>query len=597
MMEIRKLTPGDRILDYRILESIGEGGFGEVFRAEHEVLGRVVAIKVPRDLEALSALRLEGVIQANLQHPGIVKTLEISISYDPPYVVMEYIDGESLRRLLERGGLPWKRAVKIMIDVCRAVEHAHNNGVIHGDIKPGNVLVPASEKESARITDFGLSKVFDAQNNANLQISRSLNFAESASEIVGTLRYLAPEVQRGEKVDSLADIYSIGVLLFEVLTGGLPEGREVPSDVKKGIPGSLDDLFCRCFVRKNRRMKTVAEIIAELECILESKGFSIAEKANRDAAKVTVEKAKTQAPIKKEAKFQPKVETPQVEEKAPLISAMATLPVVGVETDGSCFPYDEDQFPTFVSYQEDLWSSLRDTLTLPEGIEEIESRGFDIAFGVLNDGDPQHRIFACAVPQFNGEAAREFVNQGSRVFDLEKGLWEKEVTFVIAANSITEKDKVDWALRSFSTGWWRRRRVVLYDLSQDQLIAQEYGCDPGDNPLKKSFLEQLKVSNQQIIFQRQRCMDFTDACRQRSSRIGTALTVFSTFCVIALGLSLQNGKALSTRPSKDLKEDHAHPVMRAVESFDKATEAQKVADDAKKKEYQVKLPVRLVEDH
>src|SRR5262245_33752889 len=118
-MQVRKLAPGDRILDYRILERIGEGGFGEVFRAQHEVLGRIVAIKGPRDVEALSALRLEGVIQATLDHPAIVKTLEISISHDPPYVVLEHVDGLSLAEILKREGpLPWRRATRILIDAA-----------------------------------------------------------------------------------------------------------------------------------------------------------------------------------------------------------------------------------------------------------------------------------------------------------------------------------------------------------------------------------------------------------------------------------------------------------------------------------------------
>src|SRR5690606_20741478 len=87
VVEIRRLAPGDRVLDYRILERLGEGGFGEVFRAEHEVLGRIVAIKVPRDASGVAALRHEGVVQARLEHPNIVQTLELSISHDPPYVV------------------------------------------------------------------------------------------------------------------------------------------------------------------------------------------------------------------------------------------------------------------------------------------------------------------------------------------------------------------------------------------------------------------------------------------------------------------------------------------------------------------------------
>ena len=122
-MDLRKLGPGDRILDYRLIERLGEGGFGEVFRAEHELLGRIVAIKTPRDPDALNALRHEALVQARLDHPAIVKTLDVSIAHDPPFIVMDYVDGESLaERLARRQALPWREAVTILLDAARALE-------------------------------------------------------------------------------------------------------------------------------------------------------------------------------------------------------------------------------------------------------------------------------------------------------------------------------------------------------------------------------------------------------------------------------------------------------------------------------------------
>ena len=130
-MEMRKLAPGDRILDYRILDKIGEGGFGQVFRAEHEVLGRIVAIKVARAAGSLSALRHEGVVQASLEHPNVVRTLELSISHDPPYVVMEFINGSSLASILRREGpLPWRRAAQVLLQAAQALSYAHSRGVV-----------------------------------------------------------------------------------------------------------------------------------------------------------------------------------------------------------------------------------------------------------------------------------------------------------------------------------------------------------------------------------------------------------------------------------------------------------------------------------
>lgn len=626
MIEIRKLTPGDRILDYRILESIGEGGFGEVFRAEHEVLDRVVAIKVPRDLEALSALRLEGVIQSRLDHPGIVKTLDICISHDPPYVVMEYVDGSNLRRMIEQGPIPWTRALDLLLQVCRALDYAHKQGVVHGDIKPGNILVESDSGElHTKITDFGLGRVFEGTQQANLQISRSLNFVESATEVMGTLRYLAPEVQRGEGADEQSDVYSIGVLLFEMLTGSLPEGRDVPSDLKRSVPAGLDDVFCKCYVRKSRRYKSLTELCKDLETLRHNHGrwpqnsdqSSITETRVLNAVPVSSQipgdnlapnQAPNQAPNL--APNQAPNSCPSSDEHQKVVLDWLGMPVDAepvvcnnnaldwlgdgydsqtntnqasvAETPGrqatfagtfesaideffagvdpnqqdaqSCsyakgYPQDyEDDVPYAELYnsrvdrlRQRLFSEAAAVLCCQDGVKAIDNRGFDTAFGVVNDGDPQHRVFASLYETLDGDTAHEFVDLGSTVFEIEKGLWEKEVTFVVVAQNITERDKVDWALRSFSSGWWRRRRVVLFDLSEDRIYANEYGCDPKDNDLKKQFLEQLSVSHQTIRREREQQRAIAELRMRRCSRVGTALTVVSTFAMIAIGLTFQGG--------------------------------------------------------
>ena len=582
MVEIRKLSPGDRILDYRILEQIGAGGFGEVFRAEHEVLNRVVAIKVPRDLAALSALRLEGVIQAGLDHPGIVKTLEISISHNPPYVVHEFVEGASLTSLIEQGSLPWKRAVNILVEVCDALVYAHKQGVVHGDIKPGNILIPGNGEQKAKITDFGLGRLEEGK-RADLQISRSLNYADEASDkIAGTLRYLAPEVQRGEGADERSDIYSLGVLLFEMLTGSLPEGRELPSEVKRKIPSSIDEVFSRCYVRKSKRYKSLEELAAALRAVLEPEKTPKSEdnKATRRlvATPVTAQPVAAipiDVPGKQECRVKPTIKPTEVaivevqpQPSKPVRSHCAQAPqpasdageglAWGRATEAAC------EQP-FTGFRDALWKNVEEAVAAPEGIAPIAKHGFDLAYGVTTDGDPQHRVFAVALPFFDAEAARQFSTYAARVFEIEKGLWEKEVTFVIAARDIHERDKVDWALRSFSTGWWRRRRVVLVDLSNDEVIASAYGCDPSDNELKKTMLEQLRKSNQeineaQLVFAR-----LAAAHRQRRSRLGTALTVFSTFCLLAVGLTFHNKKAqtctIEKREAPKI-ERHVKPVSK-----------------------------------
>ncbi len=144
---------------YRLLDEVGRGGFGRVFRAEHVDLGLVRAVKVATDQEFTRQLRREGVVLARLRHPRIVEVYEADFSHDPPYIVMEYVDGGDLRRLLEQGPLPVERAVQIMLDVLEALEHAHSQGVIHRHIKPSNILLDSDGR--AKVSDFGLGRIIE----------------------------------------------------------------------------------------------------------------------------------------------------------------------------------------------------------------------------------------------------------------------------------------------------------------------------------------------------------------------------------------------------------------------------------------------------
>ena len=268
LSSIRRVAPGDRILDYRIVALIGRGGFGEVFRAEHEVLRRVVAIKVPHDAGALPALRRSAKIQATLDDRTIVRTLEASLSHDPPYVVFEHVDGPSLAELVRLGGpLPWARALPLLRDIARALRHAHERGFVHGDVKPANVLVETSgEGERARLTDFGNVPDRSGEAGQASQVCSSVALDTARrSEIAGTFPYVAPEVLRGETADERADVYGFGVLLFEVLTGHMPEGRDLPRDLVPGVPFELDAAFDRCFARHGRRAPGFDEILLLLE--------------------------------------------------------------------------------------------------------------------------------------------------------------------------------------------------------------------------------------------------------------------------------------------------------------------------------------------
>src|SRR5262249_19104295 len=131
------------------------------------------------------------------------------------------------------------------------------------------------------------------------------------------------------------------------------------------------------------------------------------------------------------------------------------------------------------------------------GIATVAAEGFDFAIGVTTEGEPHHRIYGMVLPYIDQETARRLVKAARQVFEREKGIWEKEVTFAVMAREVREKDLVLLALRSLPMGWWRRRRVVLQDLGQDKLYATELGCDPRGNPLKRLFFDAVREASVQ----------------------------------------------------------------------------------------------------
>lgn len=499
-MDVRKLAPGDRILDYRILERLGEGGFGEVFRAEHEVLGRIVAIKVPRDQGGLAALRHEGVVQASLEHPNVVRTLELSLSFDPPYVVMEYVKGTSLAELLKREGpLPWRRATRILLEVAQGLAHAHAHRVVHGDVKPANVLVEHARDGRVLLTDFGLGRVFEGA-QGSLQISRSLELATSGAEVQGTLRYLAPEVLRGEIADERADVYAFGVLLFECVTGRLPEGREVPSDLTRDLPPELDRVFTRAFTRLERRPRSLAATIEDLRAILRAPAGS----APLTASAAPVSALPAAPSLHRGAAAPQPAPAPALARTvlalpgpAPAPARPGTAPQAGggaptppvAERPVPALPADD---PTLEAWRAALLAHVSAGMTGVPGVAEGPGHGFDASWGVTTEGEPHHRVYARVLGDLDVAEARATVGAARSIFDREKGIWEKEVTFVVVARRLRDAEQVLWSFKSFSMGWWRRRRMALYDVANDRLYATELGCDPHGNPLKRAVLEALR---------------------------------------------------------------------------------------------------------
>jgi serine/threonine-protein kinase len=256
------LQKGDRISEYVLVERIGEGGFGEVWKARHEILpDKLVAIKIPTDEHYIRQLQSEGILQHALDHPNIVKTLGLSVTTDPPYFIMDLVEGESLRdRLKKAGRLPAAEAASIIGQIAQALAYAHEKGVVHSDIKPENILIYKDGR--AVLTDFGLGRVSQTY-SAALALEGSLITKEGQS-ITGTLDYMSPEQKQGEDFGPESDVYSLGIVLFESLTGELPQPQDVPGDLVKDTPPYLDHVFARCYTRIGKRYKDAGQLVEDL---------------------------------------------------------------------------------------------------------------------------------------------------------------------------------------------------------------------------------------------------------------------------------------------------------------------------------------------
>lgn len=265
------LREGDRINNYLLDGPLGKGSFGEVWSAKHHVFGDRVAIKVPTDPQYVRNLQREGVVVHGLKHPNIVRVLDLDPYATPPYLIMELVDGPSLRDAIDslRGSFPIHSAVSIMRGILSALSVAHDADLIHRDIKPANVLLshPLADlgeipEQAVKVTDFGLGKV-GGDTTQSLMQSGSL-LTEDGRSIAGTLAYMSPEQKEGLDVDARSDLYACGIVLFEMLTGERPQGSDTPSMLRPDVPPHLDEVFTRAYTHKDRRFESAREMLAAL---------------------------------------------------------------------------------------------------------------------------------------------------------------------------------------------------------------------------------------------------------------------------------------------------------------------------------------------
>jgi serine/threonine-protein kinase len=263
---------GDRVNNYILEVPVGSGSFGEVWRARHHIFDERVAIKIPTDPQFVRNLQREGRTVHGVRHPNIVRALDLDPYADPPYYIMEYVDGPSLREIIDAHpkGLPIVAVMPILRGIVLALQAAHDHNLVHRDIKPANILVAGGADldgmtpERVKVTDFGLGQV-GGVTTASIMQSGSM-VTEEGKSIAGTLAYMAPEQRDGHDVDARCDLYSAAVVLFEMLTGVRPQGGDRPSEVREGgAPPFYDELFLKGYTRIERRFASAAEMLTLLD--------------------------------------------------------------------------------------------------------------------------------------------------------------------------------------------------------------------------------------------------------------------------------------------------------------------------------------------
>ncbi len=258
---------------YELLEIIGIGGMAVVYRAYDNIEARTVAVKILKDEftsneEFIRRFTNESKAIAVLSHPNIVKVFDVSIGESIQYIVMEYIDGITLKQLIEQqGSLRWKDALHYVVQILRGLQHAHDRGIVHRDVKPQNIIVLPDG--TIKVTDFGIARFARSEQKT------------ITDKAIGSVHYISPEQARGDNTDEKSDIYSLGVILYEMLTGQLPfqaesavsvaimqlqREPELPTALNGSIPEGLEQITMHAMQKNaDKRYKSASEMLLDLE--------------------------------------------------------------------------------------------------------------------------------------------------------------------------------------------------------------------------------------------------------------------------------------------------------------------------------------------
>ena len=273
MLEIGEILGGR----YEILKRIGSGGMADVYMAIDQKLNRKVAVKVLKpeyvdDEKFLKKFQTEAQAIASLTHPNIVNIYDVGLEEGVNYIVMELAGGITLKEYIKRKGrLSPQETVDISLQIASALSHAHNHHIIHRDIKPQNILI--SDDGMIKVTDFGIAKAANA------------NTVTSTATAIGSVHYISPEQAKGRFCDEKSDIYSLGITMYEMVTGRVPFDHEngvtialmhlqneitPPSEITEGIPDSLEKIILKCVMKKpEERYQTADELIEDLKLVFQ----------------------------------------------------------------------------------------------------------------------------------------------------------------------------------------------------------------------------------------------------------------------------------------------------------------------------------------
>ncbi|RKG73509.1 serine/threonine protein kinase, partial [Corallococcus sp. CA049B] len=300
---ISRSRPPDLVSGYRLEKLVGAGGMGEVHKATQLSLGRTVAVKLlnpdlAKDPSFIARFQKEAAALATLSHPHVVAIVDKGKTDNTYYLVMEFVDGPSLRELMRSPSMETPVLLRRMLEICRAIEYAHGRGVIHRDLKPENILLDQQAGGIAKVSDFGLASFLD-------DASAASRFALTSTHVsMGTISYMAPEQRVDAKsADARADIFSLGVILYETFTGEVPLGTfDPPSRKRAGLDARVDAIVMRCLKPDpDERYPSVTALIADLEPLVPGSLLSMpplrltrwqrAKASMRRAARVTAQTA------------------------------------------------------------------------------------------------------------------------------------------------------------------------------------------------------------------------------------------------------------------------------------------------------------------